>query len=437
MPNLFLLPDYFAFIPLLFFIYSLYRSDSLNLRAFAVSLMLYDGLCFIVGGSTFDPIKTSGIILTIIYFGVYYNLRYSPYFILFIIYLFARDVINFIFSDLNIDLNSVRFSVQFFVNLIIIWFLSRILFKGVDLRSRLDLVSRVCVFLISFSFLLSIYQIVAFNVGFPVNGIKSSYSLNVLGEIKYAAYNLGGVSIFRPYALFGEPKFLANVSSVCFIVVLYCMKYGVDSILKIRYLIVAQFSLLVLTASTSAMVSFVLAVIIYFLTNLRISFRGVVFFGIIVFVSNMLFPSLREFIFDFVSNRLLERFSGETGPLESHESFYADRWLADYFNFFLGSGYSYFYEYGFSQGFRSLPNATLIFYGIVGGIGGIFLLILSIYGSLIRVFYFIAFLPLIFVFFPFGSFLILMLFFNAISTCDVEYRSLAKISRFDGVHFKS
>lgn len=227
--NLFLIPEWVVLIPL-----SLYATSYLKITSrykwllpIAVASLCFDQLAFVINLSSIDALKI-GSIITLFFVTILGKIpKLNSWELAFLFWIIARDLIAMITN--NMDFEQARWSLQFFlINLSIIVTVSTITSRF-NPQELAKIMLRTVFVLLGVSLAISVYQYFAYLTGLPINGIRSAFSQKMGLGAKFAAYSHEGVSYFRPYAFFGEPKFLAaaSISSLSFII--FCFqKHFID-----------------------------------------------------------------------------------------------------------------------------------------------------------------------------------------------------------------
>lgn len=363
--NLFLIPEWVVLIPL-----SLYAASYLKitrqstwLLPIAVAFLCFDQLAFVINVSSIDALKIAAIMTLFITILLGKIPKLNSWELAFIFWIIARDLIAMITN--NIDFEQARWTLQFFViNLSIIATVS-VITSRFNSQEMAKIVIRAIFVLLSVSLAISIYQYLAYPIGLPINGIGSAFSKKLGLGPKFASYSYDGTSYFRPYALFGEPKFLAaaSVSSLSFVI--FCFNQKIANKKTLILSIVGVLIILYLTASTSGMISLLILMIVV-LSISKISLRIKLAIGV-----NLFFVILIFWIFfdleSFIEQRFLNRIVNVDTPLENHEENYLNDWFESLQTFVFGLGYSHF-SVASNDGFRLIPNGVSIFYGVSGGV---------------------------------------------------------------------
>jgi hypothetical protein len=187
---------------------------------------------------------------------------------------------------------------------------------------------------------------------------------------------MAGELYFRPYSLYGEPKFLGAVTVVCFSFLMVANKLKFTSNKNVIITISTTLLIIALSASTSAMLGFLLVSITLALSgNMPTRTAIIVVLGVCLgLLATVLFFDLNALI----DNRINERLTSEDGTLEGHEQYYLEAWTSDIFSFIFGRGYAYFGSTATESGFRLIPNSPIIWMGVSGGVIAISLFFLTI-----------------------------------------------------------
>ncbi|WP_374521560.1 hypothetical protein [Hydrogenophaga sp.] len=361
--NLFSIPEWAA--PLIvFFFFIVFTSKNLNLQSKFTSLSLclifFDQFNFALIGSLFDPIKIIALAMLPLALAERFK-HLTKVSIAYLLILIIRDVASLITQDTS--LGDLRFSLQLYVTQFGIIYLATIMSQlGTTNQSTVMLI-RTADYIIAISLALCSYQFVAHLYGLPINGIRNLYTESMGGEVRWAGYTLGGVSLFRPYALFGEPKFLGAVIVSIYSFSLFLFSIDRISLNKLIAHGVGAFALIILTASVSAAASLICITLYYMLfmqfnKTKTYAVLSIILIGAVV--SNYI-P-----FEEIYNDRYLKRVEIVGGVMEPHEEFYLDDWISHPLSLIFGNGYSYFSQF-MPDGFRLIPNIGIIWLGSSGG----------------------------------------------------------------------
>lgn len=447
MPNLFLIPQWLIIIYLPILVISLKSNDSYESWAHPVLIVFitFDQINFIISGSLIDPLKISCLLSYLLLFSTpkkqkqsIYFLKKNIYFRFYIAWIFVRDLIA-LPGDIGFNF-AARYSLQFIVLTLGLFLASSFASNRFNCDENIIILKRMINLFFGIALIFSVYQYFAYKYGLPINGIRSLYSVLNTDSIKFAAFRIDGNSYFRSYGLNGEPKFLANLAMCCFAFILFLYK---EKKIKTTYMVFIFFSsiiLLILTASTSAMITFLCIIFMYFISSflsflrsIILPFKRKVLFKTLVVpfvVFSLLFVLSLPHLSDFLEARIYSRLEDKSSALESHEDYYVSRVLSSDSSFIFGLGYSAFAERttgsvasNLSFETRLIPNNPVIFNMVIGGAINLFFYCMIF----VRKFCFlpemlIFLIPAIFYTVPAGMFILLIFSDVAVQHLQIESR---------------
>lgn len=384
MPNLFSLPNWLILLPLMVYYYVIKGEERVNLKYIVLFFCLigFDQLNFIIFGSVIEPVKAVIMMTLMTYFLRFKFPKIGTNEKIFLFWLIFRDLISFIALQSD-ALYAARYSLQLYLMYYGIFATTALLLMLYSHNSLIDsAINGICIALFICT-AIACYQNIAFKYGLPINGIRNAYTEAHGGDLKWAAYSVDNLVHFRPYAFMGEPKFLGGFAIISYAFLLFAYFQNLISKRTLILQCSLVITILLLTASTSAFVSFCLVNSSILISSKR---GWLIIIAAVLLIVSILYIMTTYYGFDFnalFESRIKDRLFNRDSALENHELMFLKTLLSSPVNLIFGLGHSVFADTAY-KGFRTIPNGLIVYFGVNGGLILIFLYIMSILKSFNR-----------------------------------------------------
>jgi len=343
-----------------------------------------------------------------------------------LIWIILRDLVAIAYYHDAFDGSSLRYSIQMYLIYTCLIVAASYLagqFRSGETAARIGLT--VVATLVIICLPISLYQFFAYKIGLPINGV-TTVSGDVTGSgLKFAAYSVGGVSVFRPYALFVEPKHMAAVFNVCLAFVLILWNAGWINKRMFTFLLSSIILTILLTASTSGFVALFVIIFTYLLlSQAQISKKLAGLLLLCILAGVILYFTDWQSYYEV---RIQKRLFSEDAEMEFHIQEYTGAWFSGLMPIIIGLGYIYFDIFSSQIGtiLRLVPNIAIVWWGVSGGIVAIILLCMAIVRDRRYLRNIVLFLPVALTYTTNPSFFLLF-FFSSLAVTILKDNSLPK-----------